>query len=44
MYDSVQSMYCYPGTDVLINKADFHTQKELDEFISERPYGISSNT
>jgi fido (protein-threonine AMPylation protein) len=24
--------YCYPGTDVLINKGDYRIQNELDEF------------
>lgn len=32
MYESVQSRYCYPGTDVLINKENLRTQIELDEF------------
>ena len=24
--------YCYPGTDVLINKGDYRTQTELNKF------------
>lgn len=32
MYDSVQSKYCYPGTNVLKNTVNFQNQDELDEF------------
>jgi cell filamentation protein len=27
--------YCYQGTDVLINKGDYRTQPELDQFESD---------
>lgn len=29
VYTTVQSMYCYPDTDVLINKLDIHSKSEL---------------
>lgn len=32
MYENVQSKYCYPGTDTLINLADLRDQKTLDQF------------
>lgn len=32
MYNNEQSKYCYPGSDVLINMADFREQACLDDF------------
>ncbi|MBG9568427.1 Fic/DOC family protein [Brevibacillus agri] len=32
MYKDQQSKYCYPGTDILINKANLRDQRKLDEF------------
>ena len=31
VYTTVQSMYCYPDTDVLINKLDIHDKTELKQ-------------
>ena len=31
VYTTVQSMYCYPDTDVLINKLDIHDKAELKQ-------------
>ena len=28
VYTTVQSMYCYPDTDVLINKLNIHDEKQ----------------
>ena len=30
VYTTVQSMYCYPDTDVLINKLNIHDKAELN--------------
>jgi cell filamentation protein len=35
MYDAVSDSYCYPGTTVLKNRADLHTQADLDFFEEE---------
>ena len=32
VYTTVQSMYCYPDTDVLINKLNIHDKAELKPF------------
>lgn len=32
MYDAVADPYCYPGTTVLINRANLRTQKSLDRY------------
>ena len=32
MYESRDSIYCYPGTDVLINKENIKERKKLEEF------------
>ena len=31
VYTTVQSMYCYPDTDVLINKLNIHDKAELKQ-------------
>ena len=31
VYTTVQSMYCYPDTDVLINKLDIRDKTELKQ-------------
>ena len=31
VYTTVQSMYCYPDTDVLINKLKIHDKAELKQ-------------
>ena len=36
VYTTVQSMYCYPDTDVLINKLNIHDKAELKQETSER--------
>ncbi|MEI3314589.1 MAG: Fic family protein [Faecalibacterium prausnitzii] len=43
VYTTVQSMYCYPDTDVLINKLNIHDKAELkqaeEEFTAVKQVG-----
>lgn len=31
VYTTIQSIYCYPDSDVLINRLNIHNKKELKE-------------
>ena len=46
VYTTVQSMYCYPDTDVLINKLNIHDKAELkqaeEEFTAVKQMGSFS--
>jgi cell filamentation protein len=40
MYQAEPDPYCYPGTDVLRNKAGLRTQAALDEFEAVNRHAI----
>ena len=42
VYTTVQSMYCYPDTDVLINKLNIHDKAELKQ-AEEEFYGCKTD-